>query len=105
MLAAIGVTTPVDSRVEVPVTLYEAVLGAKVRVPTLEGAVEVKVPPGTSGGRTFRIGGKGMPGVRKAGDLYVTVQIVLPGKEDGELEDLMRKWQHERPYDPRKDLK
>lgn len=94
-----------DLRVEVPVTLYEAVLGAKVRVPTLEGAVEVKVPPGTSGGRTFRIGGKGMPGVRKAGDLYVTVQIVLPGKEDGELEDLMRKWQHERPYDPRKDLK
>ena len=95
-----------DLRVEVPVTLYEAVLGGKVRVPTLEGAVDLKVPPGTSGGRTFRIPGKGMAGVGKSGDLYVTVQIALPpGKEDGELTDLMRKWQAERPYDPRKDLK
>lgn len=95
-----------DLRIDVPVTLYEAVLGAKVRVPTLDGAVEVKVPAGTSSGRTFRIAGKGMPAGRsKTGDLYATVQIALPRKEDRELEDLMRKWQHEHPYDPRKDLK
>jgi DnaJ-class molecular chaperone len=94
-----------DLRVEVPITLYEAVLGGKVRVPTLDGAVELKIPAGTSGGRTFRIGGKGMPGVGKTGDLYVTVRIALPEREDRELENLMRKWQHERPYDPRKDLK
>jgi DnaJ-class molecular chaperone len=94
-----------DLRVDVPITLYEAVLGGKVRVPTLDGAVEIKVPPGTSSGRTFRVGGKGMPGVGKTGDLYATVTIELPAKEDRELENLMRKWQHERPYDPRKDLK
>jgi DnaJ-class molecular chaperone len=93
-------------RVDVPVTLYEAVLGGKVRVPTLEGAVELNVPAGTSSGRTFRIGGKGMPTVTgRPGDLYATVKIVLPDKEDRELENLMRKWQYERPYDPRKDLK
>jgi DnaJ-class molecular chaperone len=94
-----------DLRIEVPITLYEAVLGGKVRVPTLDGAVQINVPAGTSSGRTFRIGGKGMPGVGKAGDLYATVRIALPDREDRELEDLMRKWQHDRPYDPRKDLK
>jgi DnaJ-class molecular chaperone len=94
-----------DLRVDVPVTLYEAVLGGKVRVPTLDGAVEIKVPPGTSSGRTFRVGGKGMPGAGRTGDLYATVKIALPEREDRDLENLMRKWQHERPYDPRKDLK
>jgi DnaJ-class molecular chaperone len=92
-------------RVDVPITLYEAVLGGKVRVPTLDGAVEINVPAGTGSGRTFRIAGKGMPAKGKAGDLYATVRIALPDKDDRELEDLMRKWQHERPYDPRKDLK
>jgi DnaJ-class molecular chaperone len=92
-------------RVDVPITLYEAVLGGKLRVPTLDGAVEINVPAGTSSGRTFRIAGKGMPAKGKAGDLYATVRIALPDKEDRELEDLMRKWLHERPYDPRKDLK
>jgi len=92
-------------RVDVPITLYEAVLGGKVRVPTLEGAVELNVPAGTSSGRTFRIAGKGMPAKGKTGDLYATVRIALPGKSDRELEELMRKWQHEMPYDPRKDLK
>ena len=92
-------------RVDVPITLYEAVLGGKVRVPTLDGAVEISVPAGSSSGRTFRIAGKGMPAKGKTGDLYATVRIALPGKSDRELEELMRKWQHEMPYDPRKDLK
>jgi len=89
-------------RVDVPITLYEAVLGGKVRVPTLDGAVELNVPAGTSSGRTFRIGGKGMPAEGKAGDLYATVRIALPERGDGELEELMRKWRHHSPYDPRK---
>jgi DnaJ-class molecular chaperone len=92
-------------RIDVPITLYEAVLGGKVRVPTLDGAVELNVPAGTSSGRIFRIAGKGMPAKGKAGDLYATVRIALPDKEDRELENLMRKWLHEKPYDPRKDLK
>jgi DnaJ-class molecular chaperone len=92
-------------RVDMPITLYEAVLGGKVRVPTLDGAVELNVPAGTSSGRTFRIAGKGMPAKAKAGDLYATVRIALPDRMDPELEELMRKWLHQRPYDPRKDLK
>src|SRR5262249_40887317 len=65
-------------RLDLPVTLYEAVLGAKVRVPTLDGAVELAIPAATSGGRTFRLKGKGISGKGAAGDLLVTVRIVLP---------------------------
>ena len=71
-----------DLRLELPVTLYEAVLGAKVRVPTLDGAVELSVPANTSSGRTFRLKGKGLPGKAAAGDLYVTAKIVLPDGKD-----------------------
>jgi DnaJ-class molecular chaperone len=92
-------------RIDVPITLYEAILGGKVRVPTLDGAIELTIPPGTTSGRTFRIAGKGMPAKGKPGDLYAIVQIALPDKGDPELEELMRKWLRESPYDPRKDLK
>jgi DnaJ-class molecular chaperone len=90
-------------RMELPVTLYEAVLGAKVRVPTLDGAVELAIPAGTSSGRTFRLKGKGMPGKGAPGDLHVAVRIVLPEGGDEALSDLMRKWRDGKPYDPRKD--
>jgi DnaJ-class molecular chaperone len=93
-----------DLRLELPVTLYEAVLGGKVRVPTLDGAVELAIPPGTSSGRTLRVRGKGMPGKSGAGDLYATVRIVLPEGADDELETLMRKWRDGKPYDPRSDM-
>jgi len=91
-------------RLDVPVALHEAVLGAKVRVPTLDGAVELSIPPNTSSGRAFRLKGKGLPGKPNAGDLYATVKIVLPDGKDAELEELMKKWREEKPYDPRKDL-
>jgi DnaJ-class molecular chaperone len=90
-------------RVEVPITLYEAVLGGKVRVPTLDGAVELAIPPGTSAGRVFRLKGKGLPGKSGHGDLYAGVRIVLPEGKDSELEELMRKWREAKPYDPRRD--
>ena len=91
-----------DLRLELPVTLYEAVLGGKVRVPTLDGAVELAIPPGTSAGRTFRLKGKGFPAKEGTGDLLATVRIVLPEGGDAELEELMRKWRDKKPYDPRK---
>ena len=91
-------------RIELPVTLYEAVLGAKVRVPTLDGAVELSIPANTSSGRVFRLKGKGLPGTSGAGDLYATVKIILPDGKDAELEELMKKWRDEKPYDPRKDV-
>jgi DnaJ-class molecular chaperone len=91
-------------RVEVPITLYEAVLGGNVRVPTLDGAVELAIPPGTSAGRTCRLKGKGLPVKGGHGDLYASVRIVLPDGKDSELEELMRKWREHKPYDPRKDM-
>jgi DnaJ-class molecular chaperone len=91
-------------RADVPITLYEAVLGGKIRVPTLDGAVELAIPPGTSAGRTFRVKGKGLPAKSGHGDLYVTVRIVLPEGHNEELEELMRRMRDNSPYDPRKDL-
>jgi DnaJ-class molecular chaperone len=93
-----------DLRLQLPVTLYEAVLGGKVRVPTLDGAVELAIPAGTSAGRTFRLKGKGFPAKDGTGDLFVSVRIVLPEGSDPELEELMRKWREHKPYDPRKDM-
>ncbi len=91
-------------RLELPVTLYEAVLGAKVRVPTLDGAVELAIPAGTSSGRTFRLKGKGLAGKGATGDLLASVRIVLPDDRDDALSELMKKWRERKPYDPRKDL-
>ena len=93
-----------DLRINLPVTLYEAVLGAKVRVPTLDGAVELAIPANTSSGRTFRLKGKGLPDKRGTGDLYVSVRIMLRDKPDPALEALMQEWRDKAPYDPRKDL-
>jgi DnaJ-class molecular chaperone len=91
-------------RIDVPVSLYEAVLGGKVRVPTLDGAVELSIPPNTNTGRTFRLKGKGLPGKSGPGDLFATVRIALPEGTDPELEALMRRWRDEKPYDPREDM-
>lgn len=94
-----------DLRLDLPVTLYEAVLGAKVRVPTLDGAVDLSVPKNTSSGRTFRLKGKGMlRSVGPSGDLFVTVRIALPDGNDAELEALMEKWRESHKYNPRSDL-
>jgi DnaJ-class molecular chaperone len=93
-----------DLRLELPVTLYEAVLGGKVRVPTLTGAVELSIPKNTSSGRTFRLKGKGLPKAGANGDLFVTTRIMLPDGNDSELEALMQRWRDARPYNPRSDL-
>ncbi len=93
-----------DLRLDLPITLYEAVLGGKVRVPTLDGAVELAIPPGTNSGRTFRLKGKGLKAKSGSGDLLATVRVVLPEGSDDELKELMTKWRDAKPYDPRKDL-
>ena len=95
-----------DLRLDLPITLYEAVLGAKVRAPTLSGAVEITVPAGTSSGRVLRLRGKGLPGAGEAaaGDLLVTLRIALPQGEDKALAELMREWRDEKPYDPRQGM-
>jgi DnaJ-class molecular chaperone len=94
-----------DLRVDLPITLYEAVLGGKVRVPTLGNAVELSIPKNTSSGRTFRLKGKGLPKIGgTAGDLFVTTRIMLPDGNDIELETLMQKWRDGHPYNPRSDI-
>ncbi|KAA5600359.1 DnaJ C-terminal domain-containing protein [Blastochloris sulfoviridis] len=82
-----------DLRTEAAVPLADAVLGGKVRVDTLEGAVELTVPPMSSSGRTLRLRGRGLPNPSGgAGDLLVTLKIALPDAADPELDALMRKW-------------
>ncbi len=93
-----------DVRIDLPVTLYEAALGAKVRVPTLDKPVEITIPPWTSSGRTFRLKGKGFPAKAGHGDLLATVRIMLPEKTDPDLDALMKKWEGDKPYNPRKDM-
>jgi DnaJ-class molecular chaperone len=93
-----------DLRIDLPVTLYEAVLGGKVRVPTLGNAVELSVPKNTSSGRTFRLKGKGLPKTGGTGDLFVVIRIMLPDGNDAELEALMEKWRDQHPYNPRSGL-
>lgn len=72
--------------VEVPVTVREATLGAKVEIPTLDGRATLTIPPGTDSGQRLRLKGKGLPDPRggPSGDLYVTVQIRVPKSLDAE---------------------
>jgi DnaJ-class molecular chaperone len=93
-----------DLRLDLPITLYEAVLGGKVRVPTLGSAVELSIPKNTSSGRTFRLKGKGLPKAAGNGDLLVTTRIMLPDGNNAELEALMQKWRDTHPYNPRSDF-
>jgi DnaJ-class molecular chaperone len=86
-------------RRDVSVTLDEAVLGAKVRVPTLDGPVTMTVPASSSGGRALRLKGKGLPRAGgDRGDLLVSLRIVLPEGGDPDLEALMQKWRSAHRY-------
>ncbi len=84
-----------DLRLDLPITLYEAVLGAKVRVPTLTGAVELNLPPFVNTEKSLRIKGKGL---HQKGDIYVNLRIVLPKERDPDLENLMKFWRDSKPY-------
>lgn len=89
-------------RVDVPISLDEAVLGSKVRVPTLEGPVSITVPQNTDGSRPMRLKGKGLPKANGArGDLLVSLRIVLPKDGDAELEGLMKSWRDSQRYSAR----
>ena len=93
-----------DLTLEVPVTYSEAVLGANVKVPTLNGPVTLKVPSGTPSGKTFRIRGKGAPKQRGGnGDLLVTVNVDVPAKPNKQERELLEQLQ-ESEGSPRKNL-
>ena len=91
-----------DLILDLPVALYEAVLGAKVRTPTLTGAVNLSIPANSSSGKTMRLKGKGLPTKKGGhGDLLVKLQIMLPPHEDAELSTLMKAWRDVTPYPAR----
>lgn len=93
----------IDVICEIPITIYEAILGAIVTVPTLEGSAELKIPKGANTGTSLRLRGKGTAdpqGVR--GDQYVKLRVMLPDVHDEQLVKFMEKWSHNHPYDPRK---
>ena len=94
-----------DIHLELPVTLQEAVLGARVRVPTPDGPVTLTVPPHSNTGTTLRLKGKGVPrGKEKSagrGDEYVTLKVVLPEGPDEELRAFLEKWAPAHDYDVR----
>lgn len=93
-----------DLRLDLPITLYEAVLGGKVEAATLDGHVELTVPAHSSGNRTLRLRSKGLPasGGKPAGDLLVSLRIILPEGAGPELDALAERLRNEKPYDPRK---
>jgi DnaJ-class molecular chaperone len=92
-----------DVVVEVPISLAEAVLGAKVDVPSIDGTVTVTIPPGTSSGQRLRLRGRGLPtrGREDRGDQYVEVKIVVPRVVDERSRELLEEFARRNPYDPR----
>jgi DnaJ-class molecular chaperone len=90
-----------DIRMDLPVTLKEAVLGGKVPVPTLTGTVSLSVPPNSNTGTILRLKGKGIAahGGAAAGDLYVRLVVSLPDQPDDALKSFVSGWQAS--YDPR----
>lgn len=93
-----------DILVTVPITLGEAVLGAKVTVPTVDGRVALTVPPGSNTGTVLRLKGKGVPAGKTRGDQLVSLRVVLPDQPDNELETFLRSWSAKYPYDVRTKL-
>jgi DnaJ-class molecular chaperone len=91
-----------DILLEIPITLDEAVLGAKVEVPTVSGRVQLTIPKGTSSGRVFRLKGKGIKSANRPvpGDQLVTVRIVLPDLIDDSLAYFFSEWRQKNRYDP-----
>ena len=91
---------------EVPISVWEALQGARVRVPTPSGEAALVVPPGTSGGGMFRLRGQGLPKLAGdgTGDLYVTIRVQMPAGLDARTHELVRELARLLPLDPRAGL-
>jgi len=96
-----------DVYVSVPVAAWEAALGAKIEVPTIDGRSQLRVPPGTQSGQKLRLREKGVPSATKdgvRGDQIVEVKIVVPEARDLKVRELWQELQSLTPEDPRRDL-
>jgi curved DNA-binding protein len=94
-----------DILLDVPLSLYEALLGTKVEVPTLEGPVTLTIPPGTSSGAKLRIKGRGIERGEEKGDQLVVVKVIVPKVLDDEGKDLVKRLQAKAPLDARADVR
>ena len=92
-----------DVYLDLPVTPWEAALGATVKVPTPSGPVDLKIAAGTSSGRKLRLKGRGIP-AKTPGDLYVITQITIPPADNDAAKELYLKMQKELAYNPRSKL-
>ncbi len=86
---------------DLPISLPEAVLGAKVKVPTINGSVTMTIPKNSNTGRTMRLKEKGIKQNNKTGDQYVTLKVVMPEKPNERLAELIAEWAEDNDYDPR----
>jgi DnaJ-class molecular chaperone len=88
---------------DLPISVPDAVLGAKVEAPTPDGPVTLTVPKGSNAGSTLRLKGRGLPDARGVrGDLLARLLITLPDTPDPELERFAETWRKQRPYSPRR---
>ncbi len=92
-----------DVYLDLPITPWEAALGANVKVPTPAGNVDLKIAAGTPSGRKLRLKGKGIPG-KPAGDFYVIPQITIPPANTDAAKELYKKMEQELAYNPRSKL-
>ncbi len=92
-----------DIWLDLPISVYEAVLGAKIDVSTIGGRVSVTVPKLSNSGKVLRLKGRGIKSQRsgKSGDQHVRLIINLPDKIDSDFEKMMTNWRSKHPYDPR----
>jgi DnaJ-class molecular chaperone len=86
---------------ELPVSLSEAVLGARVTVPTVTGPVAMTIPKGSDAGTQLRLRGKGIQRNREPGDQIVTLKVVIGQSSNPELAEFIEKWAPQHPVDPR----
>lgn len=94
-----------DIYIDVPISLKEALLGAEIEVPTVDGHSKIKIPPGTQGGQKLRVRGKGVIGPRgERGNQYVTVNIAVPKDLDERSKELIEEFSRLNPHDPRRGL-
>ena len=88
---------------DVPVTVYDAVLGGKAEAPTPDGPVTLTIPKGANTGTRLRLKGRGLVDPQgRRGDLFARLVVALPDKADGELEKLAETWKRDRPYAPKR---
>ena len=93
-----------DISMELPISLSEAVLGGRIRVPTPGGDVTMVVPKGSNTGTTMRLKGKGAPRREGGhGDQFVKLKVVLPKQPDPELEAFVSNWANGKTFNPRED--